>query len=183
MQIFGIAHDITDIDLPGEFRKLEPAAAPALAMNIAVLHQRLRYLRHVMHGNAIAGGRRLHGCRHFCVFHRQVYQQSQGVIRMCGELHDIDKFNLVNSIPLLEKHMLTDDQKAIIKQTVPILQADGEALTRYFYERMFRVNPEVRDYFNPAHQRSGTQQRALAGAILAYAQNIDNLGALGDAVE
>lgn len=79
--------------------------------------------------------------------------------------------------------MLTDNQKAIIKQTVPILEADGEALTRYFYERMFRVNPEVRDYFNPAHQRSGTQQRALAGAILAYAQNIDNLGALGDAVE
>jgi len=79
--------------------------------------------------------------------------------------------------------MLTDDQKTIIKQTVPVLQADGEALTRHFYERMFRVNPEVQDYFNPAHQRSGTQQRALAGAILAYAQHIDDPSVLGDAVE
>ena len=87
------------------------------------------------------------------------------------------------SLTYLEKTVLTDQQKTIIKQTVPVLQAHGEALTRHFYERMFRVNPEVRDYFNPAHQRSGSQQRALAGAILAYAQHIDNPAVLGDAVE
>lgn len=87
------------------------------------------------------------------------------------------------SLTSLETTVLTDDQKAIIRQTVPVLQAHGETLTRHFYERMFRVNPEVRDYFNPAHQRSGSQQRALAGAILAYAQHIDDPAALGDSVE
>ncbi|WP_353112587.1 NO-inducible flavohemoprotein [Salinisphaera dokdonensis] len=79
--------------------------------------------------------------------------------------------------------MLTDSQKMIVKQTVPILQAHGETLTRHFYARMFRVNPEVQAYFNPAHQRSGGQQRALAGAILAYAQHIDDPAVLSDAVE
>lgn len=79
--------------------------------------------------------------------------------------------------------MLTAEQTAVIKQTVPVLQAHGETLTRHFYDRMFRENPEVREYFNPAHQRSGSQQRALAGAICAYAENIDNPSALADAVE
>ncbi|MGM8850610.1 NO-inducible flavohemoprotein [Salinicola sp. V024] len=79
--------------------------------------------------------------------------------------------------------MLTPAQTAIIKQTVPVLQAHGESLTRHFYARMFKHNPEVKTYFNPAHQRSGTQQRALAGAILAYAQHIDNPVVLGQAIE
>lgn len=79
--------------------------------------------------------------------------------------------------------MLSVDQLAIIKQTVPVLQASGELLTRHFYQRMFRENPEVLAFFNPAHQRAGSQQRALAGAILAYAQNIENPAVLGAAVE
>src|SRR5688572_25924693 len=48
---------------------------------------------------------------------------------------------------------------------------------------MFSHNPEVGPYFNAANQTKGTQQRALAGAICAYAANIDNLEVLGDAVE
>ena len=48
---------------------------------------------------------------------------------------------------------------------------------------MFSKNPEVAPFFNPAHQTSGSQQRALAGAICAYAANIDNLEVLGGAVE
>jgi nitric oxide dioxygenase len=79
--------------------------------------------------------------------------------------------------------MATAAQIDIVKQTVPVLQQHGETLTRHFYARMFEHNPEVKRYFNPAHQRSGTQQRALAGAILAYAQHIDNPSALNDAIE
>ena len=79
--------------------------------------------------------------------------------------------------------MLTANQVAVIKQTVPVLQENGEVLTRHFYERMFRENPEVLTFFNPAHQKAGTQQRALAGAICAYAQHIENPAALADAVE
>jgi nitric oxide dioxygenase len=79
--------------------------------------------------------------------------------------------------------MLSQKTLSIIKATVPVLEAHGETLTRHFYKRMFAHNPEVIAFFNPAHQASGTQQRALANAICAYAANIDNLGVLGNAVE
>ena len=79
--------------------------------------------------------------------------------------------------------MLTPSQLAVIKQTVPVLQENGVLLTRHFYERMFRENPEVLTFFNPAHQQAGTQQRALAAAICAYAENIENPAVLAGAVE
>lgn len=79
--------------------------------------------------------------------------------------------------------MLDQETIRIVKSTAPILQEHGEALTRHFYKRMFTHNPEVAPFFNPAHQTSGKQQRALAGAIAAYAANIDNLEVLGGAVE
>ncbi|EEF78541.1 NO-inducible flavohemoprotein [Methylophaga thiooxydans] len=71
----------------------------------------------------------------------------------------------------------------VIKATVPVLQQHGEALTTLFYERMFKNNPEVKPFFNQAHQHSGGQQRALAGAICAYAEHIDEPEKLADAVE
>jgi nitric oxide dioxygenase len=70
----------------------------------------------------------------------------------------------------------------IVKQITPVVAANAETVTRRFYELMFAGNPEVKDYFNAAHQHSGGQQRALAGAICAYFANIDNLAALGPAV-
>jgi nitric oxide dioxygenase len=66
---------------------------------------------------------------------------------------------------------------------VPVLEAHGELLTRHFYQRMFEKNPEVGPFFNPANQAAGSQQKALAAAICAYAANIDNLEILGGAVE
>ncbi|HET6408352.1 MAG TPA: NO-inducible flavohemoprotein [Chthoniobacteraceae bacterium] len=71
----------------------------------------------------------------------------------------------------------------IVKATAPILEQHGEALTRHFYKRMFSHNPEVAPLFNPSNQAAGTQQKALAAAICAYAANIDNLEVLGGAVE
>lgn len=79
--------------------------------------------------------------------------------------------------------MLSDQTVAIVKSTAPVLQEHGETLTRHFYERMFRENPEVKPFFNHSNQSEGSQQRALAGAIAAYAANIDNLDVLGGAVE
>ncbi len=79
--------------------------------------------------------------------------------------------------------MLDNGTIALIKGTAPILREHGETLTRHFYKRMFSVNPEVAPYFNPANQMAGRQQRALAGAILDFASNADNLGAIGGAVE
>ncbi|MDO5530960.1 NO-inducible flavohemoprotein [Sutterella sp.] len=79
--------------------------------------------------------------------------------------------------------MLTPSQIELIKATVPVLQAHGVDLTKHFYSRMLKHNPELRNVFNHAHQAHGAQQQALAAAVLAYAQNIENLGVLAPAVE
>lgn len=78
--------------------------------------------------------------------------------------------------------MLSPQQITLIKATVPLLETGGEALTRYFYQLMFSQYPEVRALFNQAHQASGSQQRALANAVLMYARHIDKLDALGPLV-
>lgn len=82
-----------------------------------------------------------------------------------------------------EDSMLSDHTIAIVKATAAAVAPHAEAITRRFYTLMFTGNPEVQSYFNQAHQHTGGQQRALAGAICAYAANIDNLEALGPAVE
>ncbi|MGX5833097.1 NO-inducible flavohemoprotein [Aeromonas piscicola] len=79
--------------------------------------------------------------------------------------------------------MLDQATIAVIKSTVPLLESAGPALTQHFYQRMFSHNPELKDIFNLAHQRSGGQPLALFNAVAAYARNIDNLGALAGAVE
>lgn len=78
---------------------------------------------------------------------------------------------------------LSAETIATVKATVPALQANGLAITQTMYEHLFK-NEEIRDLFNQSHQGAeGGQPRALAGAIVAYAQNIDNLGVLTSAVE
>lgn len=79
--------------------------------------------------------------------------------------------------------MLTPDTIEIIKAITPAVAANAEVITRNFYERMFKANPEVRPFFNQAHQHSGSQQNALAGAICAYFSHIDDLDALRPAIE
>lgn len=79
--------------------------------------------------------------------------------------------------------MISQTSIQIVKSTATVVAMHAEAITRRFYTLMFEANPETQAYFNPAHQHSGGQQRALAGAICAYAANIDNLAALEPAVE
>lgn len=71
----------------------------------------------------------------------------------------------------------------IIRQTVPVLEQHGEHLADCFYKNMFRHNPEVISFFNPAHLHAGVQQRALATAICTYAQHADNPERLRQAIE
>ncbi len=79
--------------------------------------------------------------------------------------------------------MLSEKTMALVKATVPALEARGLDIVHEMYSRMFQ-NPEIRDLFNQSHHGdSGSQPRALATAVLAYASNIDNLGALAPAVE
>lgn len=72
---------------------------------------------------------------------------------------------------------LSAETKAIVKSTAPALQQHGLAITTRMYERLF-IDPDVKAMFDQAAQESGEQPRRLAGAILAYAQNIDKLEAL-----
>ncbi|KKC26434.1 globin domain-containing protein [Sphingomonas sp. SRS2] len=77
---------------------------------------------------------------------------------------------------------LSPETIAIVKSTAPALQQHGVAITTRMYERLF-VDPEIKALFDQAAQESGEQPKRLAGAILAFAKNVDNLGALSQAVE
>jgi len=77
---------------------------------------------------------------------------------------------------------LTVDQMALVKATAPVFAEHGATITKHFYKRMFNAHPELKNLFNQTHQQSGSQPETLARAVYAYAANIDNLGALGDAV-
>src|SRR5215207_9363992 len=72
---------------------------------------------------------------------------------------------------------LSERTIALVKATVPTLETHGLAITRRMYERMFQ-NEAIRDLFNQSHHReTGSQPRALAAAIVAYARNIAGLAA------
>ncbi|ROS01807.1 nitric oxide dioxygenase [Sinobacterium caligoides] len=71
----------------------------------------------------------------------------------------------------------------IIKSTVPAVAAHAEEITAHFYPLMFESFPQVKAYFNQSHQQSGAQSKALAGAVVAYAANIENLQVLSSAVD
>jgi nitric oxide dioxygenase len=71
---------------------------------------------------------------------------------------------------------------ALVKATAPALIQHGVAITTRMYERLF-VDPEIKALFDQAAQASGEQPRRLAAAIVAFAQNVDNLPALAGAVE
>lgn len=71
---------------------------------------------------------------------------------------------------------------AIVKSTAPAIQKHGLEITTAMYARLFK-NAEIAAMFDRAAQESGEQPRRLAGAILAYAKNIDRLESLGPAVQ
>lgn len=79
--------------------------------------------------------------------------------------------------------MMTPQQIELVKSTVPVLKEHGVALTSYFYKRMLNNNPELKNIFNLDSQESGRQPRALAGAVLAYAEHIENPTVLAKAIE
>ncbi len=79
--------------------------------------------------------------------------------------------------------MLSTKTIEIVKSTIPLLENAGVEVTDYFYKRLFKHNPEMKDIFNLTNQATGRQQFALFSAVAMYAQNIDNLSELGELVE
>jgi nitric oxide dioxygenase len=83
----------------------------------------------------------------------------------------------------LENVMLSPKTIQIIKQITPLVAENAKVITHRFYELMFDGDPEVRAFFNMAHQKSGQQPEALANAICAYFSAIESLDTLGPIVE
>jgi len=79
--------------------------------------------------------------------------------------------------------MLDSQTIATVKSTLPAIAALGPRLAAHFYQRMFSHNPELKDIFNMSNQSTGNQPEALFNAVCAYASHLDNLAALGPAVE
>lgn len=70
---------------------------------------------------------------------------------------------------------LSAAQKSIIKASIPFLEKNGVELTSKFYRYMLDTHPEVRPFFNNAHQISKAQPKILAFSLNAYANNIDDI--------
>ena len=81
------------------------------------------------------------------------------------------------------KQGLDEQTINIVKSTVPVLEENGEKITKRFYELMFLNHPELKNIFNQANQKVGKQPKALAGAIYAAAQHIDQLENILPAVQ
>eukprot|EP00286_Rhodomonas_abbreviata_P009006 CAMPEP_0181342818 /NCGR_PEP_ID=MMETSP1101-20121128/31221_1 /TAXON_ID=46948 /ORGANISM="Rhodomonas abbreviata, Strain Caron Lab Isolate" /LENGTH=165 /DNA_ID=CAMNT_0023454337 /DNA_START=62 /DNA_END=556 /DNA_ORIENTATION=- len=76
---------------------------------------------------------------------------------------------------------LSPNAISVVKATAAAVAPHAGAITTNFYGRLFQ-NPAMYTFFNKANQRKGRQPQALADAVVAYASNIDNLGALKHAV-
>ena len=78
---------------------------------------------------------------------------------------------------------LTSEQVQIVRSTVPILETHGTEITTHFYKTLLAENPELNNIFSTVNQANGSQPRALAGALYAYASHLDDLGALSPTIE
>ena len=67
-----------------------------------------------------------------------------------------------------------------IKETIPLVKENAESVTTRMYEILFAKYPETKPLFENAQS---DQHKKLAGAIAAFAANVDNLEALSGAVE
>ncbi len=75
---------------------------------------------------------------------------------------------------------LSSETIARIKETIPLINTEAENVTTRMYEILFSKYPETKPLFANA---TSDQHKKLAGAIAAFAGNVDNLGVLGGAVE
>ncbi|MDT9700074.1 globin domain-containing protein [Streptomyces sp. P17] len=66
--------------------------------------------------------------------------------------------------------MLSEQSAATVRATLPAVGAALDEITERFYAGLFAARPDLlRDLFNRGNQASGTQRRALAGSIAAFA--------------
>lgn len=79
--------------------------------------------------------------------------------------------------------MLSTDQMNAIKQSAPLLKAEGTKLVTVFYLNMIRQHPELLNQFNKTNLMNGSQPEALAATLYQAALHIDRLADLLPAVK
>ncbi|MFS0655046.1 globin domain-containing protein [Bacillus sp. 179-C3.3 HS] len=79
--------------------------------------------------------------------------------------------------------MLSIDQINAIKQSAPLLKAEGTKLVTVFYQNMIRQHPELLNQFNKTNLMNGSQPEALAATLYQAALHIDRLEELLPAVK
>ncbi|MEW4089198.1 FAD-binding oxidoreductase [Bacillus altitudinis] len=79
--------------------------------------------------------------------------------------------------------MLSTDQMNSIKQSAPLLKAEGTKLVTVFYQNMIRQHPELLNQFNKTNLMNGSQPEALAATLYQAALHIDRLADLLPAVK
>ncbi len=66
--------------------------------------------------------------------------------------------------------MLSEKSAPVIRATLPVVAENIGEIAKRFYDHMFGEHPELLDgTFNRGNQAEGTQQRALAGSVAAFA--------------
>ena len=70
---------------------------------------------------------------------------------------------------------MTSDQIALIKQTIPHLEQQGEQICTLFYRQLIRDNPELTEMFGVQQIAQGVPARKLANALLMYAKHLEDL--------
>ncbi|MGX2997630.1 globin domain-containing protein [Streptomyces sp. JNUCC 64] len=80
--------------------------------------------------------------------------------------------------------MLSTRSAPVVRATLPVVGAAIDRITDRFYRELFAERPELlRDLFNRGNQANGTQRRALAGAVAAFAGTLlDRPGERPDAL-
>ncbi|EHK87674.1 oxidoreductase FAD/NAD(P)-binding domain-containing protein [Saccharomonospora azurea SZMC 14600] len=66
--------------------------------------------------------------------------------------------------------MLSAKSAEIVRATLPVVRDHGPEITTQFYSDLFAGHPELLDLFNLGNQANGDQQRALAAAVVAFAE-------------
>jgi nitric oxide dioxygenase len=68
--------------------------------------------------------------------------------------------------------MLSSSSATIVAATLPAVRAAAVDISKSFYASMFAEHPALLDVFNRGNQATGDQQKALAGAVIAYARSL-----------
>ncbi len=68
--------------------------------------------------------------------------------------------------------MLSADSDRVIRATLPVVRDHASEITSRFYADLFAEHPELLDLFNLGNQANGDQQRALAAAVVAFAEHL-----------